>query len=166
MGLILSAFAILLFNCFAENNLSGIITHLVFTRLIQYVQGLHGHSLVVVVKLCDQQLHAPATEELHACTQQHAEVLGSIQPARLHSETRSIVWSGVVRTFNCQRGLRLLRRCGGWRKMRWSGVFRKRKKGKFGNRWFSLFYACKCGSVIRGCWPLCMKEKKKLPHYY
>lgn len=91
MGLILSAFATLLFNCFAENNLSGIITHFVFTRLIQYVQGLHGHSLVVVVKLCDQQLHAPATEELHACTQQHTEVLGSIQPARLHSETRSIV---------------------------------------------------------------------------
>lgn len=102
MGLILSAFATLLFNCFAENNLSGIITHFVFTRLIQYVQGLHGHSLVVVVKLCDQQLHAPATEELHTCTQQHAEVLGSIQPARLHSETRSIVWSGVLRTFNCQ----------------------------------------------------------------
>lgn len=94
MCLILSAFATLLFNCFAENNLSGIITHLVFTRLIQYVQGLHGHSLVVVVKLCDQQLHAPATEELHACTEQHAEVLGSIQPARLYSETRSIVWSG------------------------------------------------------------------------
>lgn len=64
--------------------------HLVLTGLVQYVQGLHGHGLAVVVKLRDQQLHAPATEELHARTQQHAEVFGGIQPARLLSETRGI----------------------------------------------------------------------------
>ncbi|TNN86469.1 hypothetical protein EYF80_003239 [Liparis tanakae] len=51
--------------------------------LVQYVQGLHGHCLAVVVKLCDQQLHSPAAEELHARTQQHAEVFGGVQPARL-----------------------------------------------------------------------------------
>lgn len=65
--------------------------HLVLTGLVQYVQGLHGHSLAVVVQLCHQQLHAPATEELHARTQQHAEVFGGIQPAWLLSKTGSIV---------------------------------------------------------------------------
>ena len=60
-------------------------SHLVLTGLVQYIQGLHGHSLAVVVELCDQQLHAPAAEELHACTQQHAEMFGGIQPARLLS---------------------------------------------------------------------------------
>lgn len=65
--------------------------HLVLTGLVQYVQGLHGHSLAVVVQLCDQQLHAPATEELHACTQQHTEVFGGIQSAWLLSKTESIV---------------------------------------------------------------------------
>lgn len=44
----------------------------------------------MVVELCDQQLHPPATEELHAGTQQHAEVFGGVQPARLLGE-RSIV---------------------------------------------------------------------------
>lgn len=64
--------------------------HLVLAGLVQYVQGLHGHGLAVVVELRDQQLHAPAAEELHAGTQQHAEVFGGIQPARLLSKTRSI----------------------------------------------------------------------------
>lgn len=58
-------------------------SHLVLAGLVQYVQGLHGHSLVVVMELSDQQLHAPAAEELHAGTQQHTEVFGGIQPARL-----------------------------------------------------------------------------------
>lgn len=58
-------------------------SHLVLAGLVQYVQGLHGYSLAVVVKLCDQQLHAPATEELHTRSQQHAQVLGGIQSADL-----------------------------------------------------------------------------------
>lgn len=57
--------------------------HLVLAGLVQYVQGLHGHGLAVVVQLCDQQLHAPAAEELHAGSQQHAQVFGCIQPAWL-----------------------------------------------------------------------------------
>lgn len=66
-----------------------VFSYLVFTGLIQYVQGLHGHGLVVVVELCDQKLHPPAAEELHASTQQHTKVLCSIQPANLLSNTRS-----------------------------------------------------------------------------
>lgn len=59
------------------------VLHLVLAGLVQYVQGLHGHSLAVVVQLCDQQFHAPAAEELHAGSQQHAEVFCCIQPAWL-----------------------------------------------------------------------------------
>ena len=60
--------------------------HLVLTGLVQYVQSLHGHrhSFAVVMELGDQQLHAPATEELHAGTQQHTQVLGGVQSAYLH----------------------------------------------------------------------------------
>lgn len=68
--------------------------HLVLTGLVQYVQGLHGHGLAVVVQLCDQQLHAPATEELHVRPQQHAEVFGGVQPAWLLSKMGSIVGWG------------------------------------------------------------------------
>lgn len=62
--------------------------HLVLTGLIQDVQGLHGNGLTVIVQLCDQQLHAPTTEELHAGPQQHAQVLGGIQPAGLLGQTK------------------------------------------------------------------------------
>lgn len=62
--------------------------HLVFTGLVQDVQGLHGNGLTVIVQLCDQQLHAPTTEELHAGPQQHAQVFGGIQPAGLSVRQR------------------------------------------------------------------------------
>lgn len=65
--------------------------HLVFTGLVQDVQGLHGDSLAVVVQLRDQQLHAPATEELHAGPQQHTQVFGGVQPARLLGRTKGNV---------------------------------------------------------------------------
>lgn len=71
--------------------------HLVLTGLIQDIKGLHRHSLAVVVQLCDQQLHAPTTEELHTRTQQHTEVFGGIQSAGLLSNTGSIV--GEIKEF-------------------------------------------------------------------
>lgn len=59
---------------------------LVLTGLVQDVQGLHGDSLTVVMELSDQQLHPPAAEELHTGSQQHPQVFGGIQPARLQDQ--------------------------------------------------------------------------------
>lgn len=39
--------------------------YLVFTSFIQDVQCLFGNVLIAVVKLSDQELNAPVTEELH-----------------------------------------------------------------------------------------------------
>lgn len=72
-------------------------SHLVFTGLIQDIQGLHGNSLTVVMQLGDQQFYSPTTEELHTGTQQHTEVFGGIQPARLPSKTKNnLLGSGDI----------------------------------------------------------------------